>query len=284
MASRSIRGSIGSRAKATRGRFARTERWGSGVADGAETETADPIGRRGTEGRDAGADTWMRPGRRGTRSDDGGEGSMTQGEMFGAPGSGSSEEARREVEGCRRCDLWRTGGRAVFGSGAPAARLMLVGEAPAEADQRTGEPFSGPSGALLDTWLAELGLDPAAVWLTNVVKHRPTIREGGRERNRPPRAGEAKACRVWLDLELLRVQPELIVALGGTAGKVLLGASFKITQGRGTIQPGPGGVPVIATFHPAYILRLEPPELGDAELLVRQDLDVVRQTLERDGR
>ncbi|MDP9381728.1 MAG: uracil-DNA glycosylase [Chloroflexota bacterium] len=204
---------------------------------------------------------------------------MTQPDLFQANYGPSLDAARRDALDCRRCDLWRSGTRTVFGSGSADAQLMLIGEAPAEADDRTGLPFSGPSGAVLDAWLEEIGLTRGDVWLTNVVKHRPTVVENGREKNRPPRAGEANACRVWLDIELSHVRPSLILALGGTAGKALLGKGFKITQQRGRVLPGPGAIPVIATFHPAYILRLEPPELQQAEKLVSDDLALVGREL-----
>lgn len=180
------------------------------------------------------------------------------------------------------CDLWRSGYRTVFGAGDPLARLMIVGEAPSESDDRTGEPFSGPSGALLDACLDDLGLSRADVWLTNVVKHRPTVERNGREVNRPPRVGEMLACRSWLDLELAEVRPALILVLGGTAGKALLGKTFRITQQRGTLLRTPDGLPVLATFHPAYLLRLEPPELQAAEQQVSQDLSLVKQELARE--
>lgn len=205
---------------------------------------------------------------------------MTQLQLFGDGTTNELAAARREVIECRRCDLWRSGYRAVFGSGDPAARLMVVGEGPSEADDRTGAPFSGPSGDPLDEWLGELGLSRDRIWLTNVVKHRPAVLENGREKNRPPRAGEVTACRVWLDVELESVRPSLILALGGSAGKALLGKGFKITQERGKLMPGPGGVPAVATFHPAYILRLESPELEAAMQLVREDLALVRSQLQ----
>lgn len=204
---------------------------------------------------------------------------MTQLSMFGGEGQDSLAQARLEALECRRCDLWRTGYRTVFGSGDPAAALMIVGEGPAEADDRTGKPFSGPSGRLLDEWLDELGLTRDTVWLTNVVKHRPVVVERGREKNRPPRASETAACKLWLDLELSSVRPAFILALGGSAGKALLGKDFKITQGRGTVLPGPAGTPTLATFHPAYLLRLESPELETSEEAVRHDLALVRQAL-----
>lgn len=204
---------------------------------------------------------------------------MTQLGMFGEHTEVSLQGAAREVLDCRRCDLWRSGARAVFGYGNPKARLMIVGEGPSEADDRTGEPFSGPSGNLLDGWIEGLGLTREHVWLTNVVKHRPIAVEKGREKNRPPKVSETNACRVWLDLELSAVHPSLILALGGSAGKALLGKDFKISQQRGVLVPGPGEVPVIATFHPAYLLRLESPQLEEAEDLVRQDLYLVKREL-----
>ncbi len=201
--------------------------------------------------------------------------------MFGGDGSGALERAGEEVLECRRCDLWRSGARSVFGSGPTDAELMLLGEAPSEADLRTGEPFSGPSGELLDEWIEALGLSRERVWLTNTVKHRPTVEENGREKNRPPRASESKACRVWLDIELEQVAPRLVLALGGSAGKSLLGKDFRITQHRGIALPGPSGVPIVATFHPAYLLRLESPELEEAQQAVRDDLGLVRDLLAR---
>jgi len=204
---------------------------------------------------------------------------VTQPGLFGDQPFASLDAVRREALECRRCDLWRSGHRVVFGSGAERARLMVVGEGPSDADDRTGLPFSGPSGGLLDAWLGELALSRAEVWLTNVVKHRPTMTDHGRERNRPPRAKEAAACAVWLAEELRHVRPDLVLALGGSAGKALIGRDFKITQQRGVMLAGPGDVPVLATFHPAYLLRLEPPELQEAERLVRGDLALVRQTI-----
>jgi len=205
---------------------------------------------------------------------------VTQPGLFDDQPFASLDAVRREALECRRCDLWKSGHRVVFGSGAERARLMVVGEGPSDADDRTGLPFSGPSGGLLDAWLGELALSRAEVWLTNVVKHRPTMTEHGRERNRPPRAKEAAACAVWLAEELRHVRPDLVLALGGSAGKALIGRDFKITQQRGVMLAGPGDVPVLATFHPAYLLRLEPPELQEAVRLVREDLALVRQTLE----
>jgi len=204
---------------------------------------------------------------------------MSQLPLFDETGSRSLAEARAEVFECRLCDLWKSGTRAVFGSGDPKARLLVLGEAPSETDLRSGEPFSGPSGGPLDEWLARLGLTRERVWLTNIVKHRPFVIERGREKNRPPRASESRACGVWLDIELRAVKPQVILALGGSAGKALLGKDFKISQDRGRLFPGPDGSSVLATYHPAYLLRLESPELETAEALVASDLDIVSRRL-----
>lgn len=215
---------------------------------------------------------------------------MVQGKLFGEE-SGAGETptpaftdlatARTVAQGCVRCDLSRTRRQVVFGAGAGNARLLILGEGPSEMDDRSGEPFSGPSGSLLETWFTRLGLRRDEVWLTNVVRCRPAAVTNGRLKNRPPTAPEATACRLWLDTEIALVRPAVILALGGTAGKALLGKGFKITQERGRWHDGPGGSVILTTFHPAYLLRLEEPELARAEGVVNADLDAIRARLER---
>lgn len=212
---------------------------------------------------------------------------MVQGRLFGdeptttdpVPTFDSLEAARAEAQGCVRCDLSRTRRQVVFGMGAPRARLLVLGEGPSEMDDRSGEPFSGPSGSLLETWFTRLGLRRDDVWLTNVVRCRPAAPTNGRLKNRPPTDAEATACRLWLDTEIGLVRPTVILALGGSAGKALLGKGFKITQERGRWYPGPHGAAIITTFHPAYLLRLEDEALARAETTVNADLDAVRAKL-----
>ena len=189
------------------------------------------------------------------------------------------DAAREAARGCVRCDLSTTRRQVVFGEGSPRARLLILGEGPSEMDDRSGHPFSGPSGRLLETWFARLDLRREEVWLTNVVRCRPSEAVGGRLKNRPPREKEAAACRVWLDTELALVRPEVVLALGGTAGKALLGKGFKITQERGKWQEGPHGAAVLTTFHPAYLLRLEDDALARAEAAVNEDLAAVKARL-----
>lgn len=145
----------------------------------------------------------------------------------------------------------------VLGEGNPAAALALVGEAPGEREVAAGYPFAGPAGRLLDTLLAEAGLSRAGLWITNVVKCRPVREEKGRLANRTPLAGEIKAWLPLLTDELAVVGPRLLLCLGGTAAKALLGKGFRLTEQRGRWMPGPAGTCAMASFHPAYILHLE---------------------------
>jgi DNA polymerase len=112
-----------------------------------------------------------------------------------------------------------------------------------------------------------------------VVRCHPPVTPVGRLKNRPPAEGEQAACRLWLETELALVRPAVILALGGTAGKALLGKGFKITQERGRWREGPDGAAVLTTFHPAYLLRLEDDALARAEAAVNDDLDAVRARL-----
>jgi DNA polymerase len=140
---------------------------------------------------------------------------------------------------------------------------MLVGEQPGDREDRAGEPFVGPAGALLDKALVEAGIDRERVFVTNVVKHfkwRPSP-DGKRRLHERPNAGEVRACRPWLDLELEIVRPDLLVALGATAAQAIVGRDFRITEQRGEILDVlEGGPRVLATFHPSAILRARTPD------------------------
>jgi uracil-DNA glycosylase len=191
----------------------------------------------------------------------------------------SIEAARAVALTCTRCDLAATRRQVVFGAGAPAARLMIVGEGPSEADDRTGHPFSGPSGPVLDQWLAALGLTRPEIWLTNVVRCRAMALQDGRPKNRPPTAPEMAACRAWLETEIGLVNPSVLLGLGATAGRVLTGSDFAFKRHRGQWRAGPGDRPTLVTFLPAYLLRLEEPALGQTVALVDADLAAVRAAL-----
>lgn len=165
----------------------------------------------------------------------------------------------RAARDCRACPLWQGNTQTVFGAGPASARLMLIGEAPGEQEDRQGLPFVGAAGQLLNEGLAQAGLDRTEVYVTNVVKHRPWVAQGGRKRNRPPKQSEIAACRPWLQEELRLIRPALIVCLGAHAAREILGRQFKLTQERGQWRSGPDGAAVLATIHPAYVL-IQPPE------------------------
>jgi DNA polymerase len=204
-------------------------------------------------------------------------------ELFGAPVGTAAfstlDEAREAARACVRCDLSTTRRQVVFGVGAPTGRLMIVGEGPSEADDASGEPFSGPSGRVLTTWLDVLGLSREEVWLTNVVRCRPAVLEGGRLRNRPPRAPEVAACRLWMDAELALVRPAVILCVGATAGRAIVGRDFKMTRDRGRWLQVADGTPTLATYNPAYVLRLEGDDRQRAEQEVASDLASVKDRL-----
>ena len=183
-----------------------------------------------------------------------------------------------EARGCRNCPLWEIGTHTVFGAGPANTRLMFVGEAPGRQEDEQGRPFVGAAGKLLGAALQQAGLDRAEVYVTNVVKHRPWVQEGNRQKNRAPRQSEINACRPWLQQELSLIRPSIIVCLGATAARELLGKGFKLTQQRGQWLEGPGGAAALATLHPAYVL-IQPPE--SAERIQQTFFDDVRLAAER---
>jgi DNA polymerase len=131
---------------------------------------------------------------------------------------------------------------------------MMIGEAPGEQEDREGVPFVGAAGRLFDEGLAQAGLRRDRVWVTNAVKHRPWQWQGRRKKNRAPKTSEIKACRQWLEQELRLLQPHLVLCLGATAAKEILGKDFRLTQQRGQWHSTAAIPHVLATIHPAYVL------------------------------
>jgi uracil-DNA glycosylase len=164
---------------------------------------------------------------------------------------------REAVQTCRGCALYRNATQAVFGEGARAADVMLVGEQPGDSEDREGRPFVGPAGRLLDRALEEVGIDRAATYVTNVVKHFKWQGRGKRRIHQKPNWTEMTACRPWLDAELAVVQPRVLVCLGATAAQALLGRQFRVTRSRGELVDSPLAELVTATVHPSSILRAE---------------------------
>ena len=163
------------------------------------------------------------------------------------PGAETLDDIRRELTGCRRCPLCGGRGTIVFGVGNPRARLMFVGEGPGVEEDRQGEPFVGAAGKRLDKWIARIGLRREEVYIANIVKCRPPG-------NRVPFPEEAKACLPFLLRQVRAIRPEVICTLGSTALNHLLGIEEKITRARGKWREL-HGLPVLPTYHPAFILR-----------------------------
>ncbi|MEC5163749.1 MULTISPECIES: UdgX family uracil-DNA binding protein [unclassified Janthinobacterium] len=184
---------------------------------------------------------------------------------------------------CRRCELWRHATQAVDGAGPATAPIMLVGEQPGDQEDLAGLPFVGPAGAVLERALALAGLARDAVYITNAVKHFKWEPRGKRRLHKTPAQQEVDACRVWLEREIERGQPAVVVALGATALKAVLGdagATLKQALGRPLRHQGRW---VLALYHPSYVLRL--PDAAARQ----QALDVIvaglaRARQLRDGR
>ena len=142
----------------------------------------------------------------------------------------------RAAQECRGCDLHKYATQAVFGAGPRSARGLFVGEQPGDQEDRQGEPFVGPAGALLDKALAAVGIPRKQVYVTNAVKHFKWEPRGKRRIHKKPRVSEIKACRPWLDAELRAVRPAVIVCLGATAAQAIFGAQFRLMQQHGKID------------------------------------------------
>ncbi len=199
--------------------------------------------------------------------------------LFDAAEGGENREERlaelsRQVAVCTRCDLALTRTNTVFASGDPYSPLMLVGEGPGENEDATGLPFVGRAGKLLDDILAAVDLTRQNVYLTNTVKCRAAVEEGGRMKNRPPRTGEIRACNIYLQGQMESVKPEIILCLGGPAAKTVIDKDFRITKDRGKWYDL-DGVKAMATFHPAYVLRQRGDDLQNAKRLVWKDIQAV---------
>jgi DNA polymerase len=177
--------------------------------------------------------------------------------------SGTSlEELRLVAETCTACELYREATQVVFGAGSARASLMLVGEQPGDVEDQEGEPFVGPAGAVLTAALAEAGIDPGEVYLTNVVKHFRWKPQGKRRLHQSPSTRHVRACLPWLEAELAMVDPPVVVCLGAVASQALLGRSFRVTKERGKAIEWAGRT-VVATIHPSAALRAADPDERD---------------------
>lgn len=165
---------------------------------------------------------------------------------------------------CRGCELWHDATQVVFSAGPPDADLALVGEQPGDREDREGEPFVGPAGRVLADALETAGLEAGSVYLTNAVKHFRHVElpeRGKRRLHKTPDVAHVRACLPWLEAELAAVRPRVVVALGATAARAVLGAPARVGELRGRLLDPPEGgafpgAPVVVTTHPSALLRL----------------------------
>lgn len=193
------------------------------------------------------------------------------------PAGAGVETLRESARQCRGCELWEAATQVVFSAGNPRGRLMLVGEQPGDVEDQEGVPFVGPAGRLLQRALDEAGAQRTDLYVTNAVKHFRFTLKGKRRIHATPNVAHIVACRPWLEAEIGAVDPRLIVVLGATAARSLLGASFRVSQQRGQVleQETPVGVRrVLATVHPSAVLRLRGEEHDSAYAGLVGDLAV----------
>jgi uracil-DNA glycosylase len=196
--------------------------------------------------------------------------------------AGSELEAlRAEAAACRRCHLWEVGTQTVFGEGRADARVVLAGEQPGDHEDRSGRPFVGPAGHVLDEALERAGLVREDVYVTNAVKHFKWQPRGKRRIHQRPGRTEIVACRPWLLAELEAIAPLVLVLLGAVAASSIHGPSFRVTRDRGRPLPGPNGVTTLATVHPSSILRGDPADRERAMAGLVADLALVPPLVER---
>lgn len=171
------------------------------------------------------------------------------------PKSGSINKLRAASKLCRGCELYKHATQTVFGEGPKTARIVLIGEQPGNTEDRTGHPFTGPAGRLLDKAFEAAGIDRDAVYVTNAVKHFGFQERGKSRLHKTPRVIEVNACFPWLEKELEEIKPDVIVCMGATAARAVLGPGVKVLENRGRFLNSPLAPHVMVTVHPSSILR-----------------------------
>jgi DNA polymerase len=184
------------------------------------------------------------------------------------------DELRAAAARCRNCPLWRHGTQTVFGEGNRHAKLVIVGEQPGDREDLSGHPFVGPAGSILDRVLEQCGISRDDVYVTNAVKHFKWELRGKRRVHKTPAQREIEACLPWLEAEVSALKPRLILCLGATAAKAVLGTTVRINEARGHALRSPTGLNVVVTMHPAYLLRLRPPSNEAAYQLFTADVEL----------
>jgi uracil-DNA glycosylase family protein len=195
------------------------------------------------------------------------------------PESPTLPKLREAAAGCTACPLYNTGTQTVFGEGLKRARLMLIGEQPGDREDIEGHPFVGPAGRILDQALEEAKIERGDAYVTNVVKHFKWTPKGKRRIHQAPRAEEIRACSPWLEAELDVVDPEVMVCLGATAVRAVIGTKAKVMKNHGEFLESKLGRTAMPTLHPSAILRADPKDRDDALALLVGDLRRVRDRL-----
>ena len=221
----------------------------------------------------------------------------TQEFSLASPPTGVGLDGLREAaRHCRACPLWEPATQTVFGAGPVDARVVFVGEQPGDVEDRKGEPFVGPAGRLLDRALVDAGIDRSQTYVTNAVKHFRFTLTPKRRIHQTPGPEHVAACKPWLDAELALVNPELVVCLGATAAKAMLGPSFRITRQRGQLMPfeprseegtlfgadeeaAVHSAWIMATTHPSAVLRVRGDQREAAYEALVADLRVGAEAL-----
>ena len=198
------------------------------------------------------------------------------------PEGASVEQLREAAPACRGCELWQGASQVVFSAGNPAARVALVGEQPGDEEDRRGLPFVGPAGRLLQKAVDDAGIDRSQTYVTNSVKHFRFRQDGpGKRRiHQTPDLAHLEACKPWLAAELRAVDPELVVCLGATAVRQLLGTKVKVMRDRGTLlerETSLGPRTFLVTVHPSSVLRSDDRDAAYAALVA--DLKVGAELL-----
>ena len=200
------------------------------------------------------------------------------------PAGAGIETLRRAAQDCRGCELWQPATQTVFSAGPTTARVALVGEQPGDQEDRQGAPFVGPAGRLLVRAVEEAGLAPGDVYRTNAVKHFRFTQAGpGKRRiHQTPEMRHITACKPWLAAELRLVDPAVIVALGATAAKALVGPAIRVTKDRGSVierDTSLGPRRFLVTTHPSAVLRTPDDSRDEAFAALVADLRVAAALL-----
>ena len=183
------------------------------------------------------------------------------------------------IHACRRCPIGLLENRAVMGEGPRKAELMIVGEQPGDQEDLAGRPFVGPAGRVLDVYLERAGIDRRQVYLTNAVKHFKFVQRGKRRLHQSPTGKEIDVCRWWLESERAIVKPQLVLTLGASAARGLLGKTVSISKLRGAPHPLEDGSELWVTAHPSYLLRLKDEMKEQQERMFQADLAAVAERL-----